>query len=103
MDIFDPLRKAMMIGLGVPEKIKEVVDDLIKKGEMSESQGAAFLKEFTEKAEKGTAELGKSINDMVKSALEKMHIPSIDEMEKLQKEVNSLSKKVKELEKKIEG
>lgn len=103
MDIFDPLKKAMMIGLGVPEKIKEVVDDLIKKGEMSESQGATFIKEFTEKAEKGTAELSKSMSEIVKATLEKMHIPSVEDMEKLQKEVKALSKKLKELEKKIEG
>lgn len=100
MDLLDPIKKMMMAGIGVPEKLKEITDDLVKKGELSESQGAKLIKEWSEKAEKGTSDITKSINETVGKALEKMNIPSMDEVEKLHKEIKSLSKKIHDLEKK---
>ena len=42
----------MLAGFGVQEKVKEFVDDLVKKGELSESQGAKLVKEWSEKVRK---------------------------------------------------
>lgn len=100
MDIFEPLKKMMMAGIGVPEKLKEITDDLVKKGELSESQGAKLIKEWSEKAEKSTADITKSIGEAVGKTLEKMNIPSMEEVEKLHKEIKTLSKKIHDLEKK---
>ena len=52
MTFFDVIRNAMLAGLGIQEMVKEFLDDLVKKGELSESQGAKLLKEWTEKAGK---------------------------------------------------
>ena len=49
MTLNEIIHKALMAGLGVPEKMKEMVDDLVKKGELSESQGAKLVKEWSER------------------------------------------------------
>jgi polyhydroxyalkanoate synthesis regulator phasin len=98
MTVFDVAKRALMAGFGVQEKVKEFIDELVKKGELSESQGAKLVKEWTEKADKSTSDLGKSISELVAKTLEKMNIPTKDDMEKLNKNIQSLSARVKKLE-----
>ena len=98
MTINEVLHKALMAGLGVPEKIGDVIDELVKKGELSESQGARLVKECSEKATKTGEEVSKSIAEVVGKALEKMNIPTRDEVEKLSRKITALSAKIKKLE-----
>ena len=92
------LRKALLAGLGAQEKAKELVDELMKKGELSQSDGAKLMKEIMEKAEKGTGELDKKIGDIVQKALEKVSLPSRKDIENLEKNVQDLSNRLKRLE-----
>lgn len=98
MTVFDVVRNAILAGFGVQEKVKEFIDELVKKGELSESQGAKLVKEWTEKADKSTSDLSKGISELVTKTLEKMNIPTKDDMEKLNKKIQSLSARVKKLE-----
>jgi polyhydroxyalkanoate synthesis regulator phasin len=98
MTIFDVVRNAILAGFGVQEKVKEFIDELVKKGELSESQGARLVKEWAEKADKSTADLSKTISDLVSKTLEKMNIPTREDIERLNKKIQSLSMRVKKLE-----
>jgi len=98
MSINELWHKTLMAGLGVPEKMKEMIDDLVKKGELSESQGAKFVKEWSEKAGKTGEDVGKSLTDLINATLEKMNIPTKEEVEKLERKVTALSARVKKLE-----
>jgi polyhydroxyalkanoate synthesis regulator phasin len=98
MTINEILHKALMAGLGVPEKMKEIIDELVKKGELSESQGAKLVKEWSDKAGKTGEDIGKNITDLINKTLEKMNIPTRDEVEKLERKVTALSARVKKLE-----
>lgn len=98
MAISDIIRSAMLAGFGVQEKVKEFIDELVKKGELSESQGAKLVKEWSEKADKNAEDLSKSLNELVQKALEKMNLPSNDEIAKLREQVNALSERTKKLE-----
>ncbi|MCL4456144.1 MAG: phasin family protein [Nitrospirae bacterium] len=98
MTIFDVVKNAMMAGFGVQEKVKEFIDELVKKGELSESQGAKLVKEWTEKADKSTSELSKSISDLVTKAIEKISIPTRDDISQLNKRIEELSERLKKLE-----
>ncbi len=98
MTVFDAVRKALLAGFGVQEKVKEFIDELVKKGELSESQGAKVVKEWTEKAGKSSEQLSKSLSELVSKTLEKMNLPSKDDIEKLNKKIQSLSARVKRLE-----
>jgi len=79
-------------------KVREFIDDLVKKGEVSESQGAKLAREWTEKAEKSTSDMNQSLADLMNKTLEKMSIPSKSDIEGLKKEIKALSTKIKKLE-----
>ena len=98
MAILDIIRNAMLAGFGVQEKVKEIIDDFVKKGELSESQGAKLVKEWSEKVDKNTEDISKSLNDLVQKALDKMSLPSKDEIAKLNEQVSGLSERIKKLE-----
>lgn len=96
--INEVFHKALMAGLGIPEKIGEVIDELVKKGELSESQGARLVKECTVKAGKAGEDLNKAVSEIVGKVLEKMNIPTRDDVEKLNRKVTALSARIKKLE-----
>lgn len=103
MTLFESIRRALMAGLGVQEKVKELVDELVKKGELSETQGAQLVKEWTDKVGKTGDNLGQGITDVINKTLEKMNIPTRDEIESLNKKVLSVSARLKKLEESAGG
>jgi polyhydroxyalkanoate synthesis regulator phasin len=98
MTVNDIMHKALMAGLGVPEKMKEVIDELVEKGELSESQGAMLVKDCSDKASKTGEDISRNISDFIGKSLEKMNVPSKDEFEKLNRKVMSLSSRIKKIE-----
>ena len=60
MSLFEIVQKALLAGLGMQEKVKEFVEELVKKGELSESQGAKIIKEWSNKAETSKEEFDKN-------------------------------------------
>ncbi|MDA8168316.1 MAG: phasin family protein [Nitrospiraceae bacterium] len=100
--ITETIRKALLAGVGIQERIRESIDDLVKKGELSQTQGAKIVKDWTEAAEKSTAEVNKTISELLEKALQKMNLPARDDVETLSKRVQSLSIRVKRLETKAE-
>ncbi len=96
--ITDIIRKTLLAGVGLQEKFSEFVDDFVKKGELSQSQGAKLIREWTDMAEKSTSEFNKSVGDVVEKALQKMNLPTRDDVETLSRKVQALSLRVKRLE-----
>lgn len=98
MTFFEVARNALLAGFGVQEKVNEFINELVKKGELSELQGAKFVKEWTEKADKSTEQFSKSLSDIITKTMEKMTLPRREDIEKLNKKIQSLSARVKKLE-----
>lgn len=98
MALFDVVRNALLAGFGVQEKVREFVDDLVKKGELSESQGAKLVREWSEKFEKNTEDLSKSLNDMIAKTLEKMNLSTKDDMQRINDKIDALSSRVSKME-----
>ncbi len=102
MSMFDILRKALLAGIGAQEKVKELVDELIKKGELSESEGAKLVKEWTEKAEKSTDTIAKTVSETVRSTIERLRLPSKEEIEKINEKIDDILRRLERLEKREE-
>jgi len=98
MALVDIIRNAMLAGFGVQEKVKEFVDELVKKGELNESQGAKLVKEWADKAEKNTEDITSSLNDLLKKTIDKMKLPAKEDVDKLTEQVSILSERIKKLE-----
>jgi len=97
--MFDLVRNILLAGLGAQEKIKESIDELVKKGELSESQGAKIIKEWTEKANKSSSELRENMSEIISRTLEKMNLPSRDDIENLEKKIENLASRISAIEK----
>jgi polyhydroxyalkanoate synthesis regulator phasin len=100
MNLFDVVRKALFAGLGAQEKVKEMVEELVKKGELNKSEASKIVKAWTEKAGKRRENLSKTLSELMSKTLEKMNLPTKDDIENLNKKIESLSKKIEGIEKK---
>lgn len=99
--LYDIVRKSLLAGLGVQEKVKELVDDLVKKGELNEREGAKLVKEFMDKAKSSRSEFDKKLSEGVAMGYEKANIATRDDLEKLTKKVQQLTLRVKKLENEV--
>lgn len=98
MTVFDLVRNAVLAGFGVQERVKDFIEDLVKRGELSESQGAKLVKEWSEKADKTTSELNEIVASIIPKTMEKMNIPSKGDIEALNEQIERLSAKIAALE-----
>ncbi|MDA8324889.1 MAG: phasin family protein [Nitrospiraceae bacterium] len=101
--ITELVRKTLLAGVGIQERFRELVDEFVKKGELSQSQGAKLIKEWTDIAEKSTSELNKSVSELVEKALQKMNLPTRDDVEAVNRKLQSLTLRVKRIEAKTES
>ncbi len=98
MTVSEILKKAMLAGLGVQEKAREFVDELVKAGELSKSEAASLVKEWASKAEESTKDIDKKIKDAIGGAFDRLNIPSKDDFEKMEKKLQGISARLRKLE-----
>jgi len=91
------LRKSVLMGLGAvmitKEKIEELVDELIKKGELTEDQRSKAIQDLLEKSKEQEKEFIDKVNAQVKKAVEKLGVPTREDIERLEKKIDELQKK----------
>lgn len=98
MTVADIIKRAMLAGLGAQEKAKEFVDELVKAGELSKSEGATLVKEWASKAEEGTKDMDHKVKDAIAGAFEKFNIPTRDDLERMEKKLQGISARLAKLE-----
>jgi polyhydroxyalkanoate synthesis regulator phasin len=98
MNVSDVIKRAMLAGLGAQEKARELVDELVKAGELSKNEAATLVKEWASKAEESTKDLDLKVKDTIAGAFEKLNIPTRDDLEKLEKKMQGISARVSKLE-----
>ena len=90
----------MFIGLGLAfmtkEKIEEFSKELVEKGKLSETEGKEFIDELQKKSEEARKKVEDQIKASVRDTLEKMNIPTRDNLLKLEEQVEELKKFLKE-------
>ena len=96
--MYDVVRKALLASLGVQEKVKDLLDDLVKKGELNEREGAKHMKEWVEKAEAQSKDVNRMFVEGVSKGYELANIATKEDLDKLAKKVQQLSLRVKKLE-----
>lgn len=102
--IEDVIKKAFYTGIGFltnPKGFKERVDDLVNNGDMTADEGKKAFSEFEKDFKTKTDELEDNIQNMVRSALDKMDIPSAEKVAALEKRIKSLEVKVGKLTKEL--
>ncbi len=98
MTVAEVIKKAMLAGLGAQEKAKEFVDELVKAGELSKSDASSLVKEWVSKAEESRKDLDVKIKDAMAAAMEKLNIPTRDDIEKMEKKLQAISSRLTKIE-----
>ena len=102
MDFF---KKSVLFGLGVfdltREKAEKIVDEMIKRGEMAQSDKAKAVKELLKGHDERMEKLKKKIDESVEKVTAKVKGKDKEELTKLQKKIDELTKVVEKLEKKL--
>lgn len=93
------LGRFLLSGLGVlvltQEKIEEFIEELTKKGEIAQRENKELLTEIIEKGEEKRKEIEGKIREKVKKVLSQMNVATKDDIQKLEKRIQTLEKKRK--------
>ncbi len=94
--MFDLFKKAVLMGLGAvtitKEKVEQIVDELIKKGELTEGERSKAIRDLLTKAQEQEKAINEKVNTIVKNAIEKLDLPSRKDIERLEEKIDALKK-----------
>ena len=89
----------MLLGIGLAsltrEKIESTVDDLIKRGEISEKEGKNLVEELKTRSEETRSEMVKRAEKIVSDALDKVNIPRMEDLNDLRQRIEKLEHSAK--------
>ena len=96
------LKDLVNLGLGAlvmtREKAEDVVNELVKKGEVGQDEGKKLVDDLIKKGEEGKKEIEAAIEKTVKHVIEKVDIPTRQEVNNLKSEIEQLREKLKKEE-----
>lgn len=94
--MFDFIKKTMLVGAGLAamtrEKIEGMVDELVKKGELSEKEGKEMVDELVKKSKSVKKDLEKKVEKIVADTVKKLNIPTRDELTELKEKIERMEK-----------
>ncbi|MCK5213941.1 MAG: phasin family protein [Candidatus Omnitrophica bacterium] len=96
------VKSLLNLGLGAlimtKEKAEEVVNELVKKGEVGQEEGKELINELIEKGAKSKKEIEDQIEEKVKGVVEKLDLSTKKDMEELKSEIEELKKQLNKKE-----
>lgn len=96
--MIDFARKTYLAGLGLAsltgDKIEEIVEELVKKGEVAEKDRKKLVEELVAKGREQREQLSTSVRESVQKVIYELKIPRREQYEELLRRVNELEKKV---------
>lgn len=75
------------------EKAEKIVEELVKKGEVTKKDKPEFVKNLVEKGKEGRAEIEKLVEKSMTNVLNKLNIPTKSDIDALMKKIDRLGKK----------
>ena len=99
--MIESLKKLGLLGIGAvaitEEKIREVVNELVEKGEMSVDEGKTLVHELLTEKKKQVQDFEEKISGDVQNAISKSNIASKDDVSRLEDKITELEKTVQKL------
>jgi len=97
--MFDLLKKATLMGIGITsmtkDKIEALAKEIIEEGKLSEEEGKKLVEGLLKQSDEARKDFESRGEKLVKSTLEKLDIPSRAEMAKLQTRIKKLETRIK--------
>jgi polyhydroxyalkanoate synthesis regulator phasin len=98
--MWDLLRKTFALGLGAAaitgDKVREIVDEAVSRGEMSKDDGRKFIDEATKRGEEERQNMQNWIRDQVNKVLRDAGCAEVSRVEALEKRVSELELRLTE-------
>lgn len=89
--MIDLLKKGLALGLGFAivskEQIEKVVDELVKKGEVSVTESKDLINDLVQKGEEQQQEINTKIQDQLQKLLEELKVPTQADILRLEKRI----------------
>ncbi len=98
--LFQAVRKVVLAYIGAvgmaQDEVEDLVNRLVKRGEIAEKDARKLLREVTEKRSKRAE---KTMDKQMEKLLDRMNVPSKADIEALSEKISVLTAKVEELKK----
>ena len=102
--MLDVMKKILEAGLGAivvsQEKLKEITDELVLKGNLSKKEGNDFLKELVETVYKSQEKLKLLVDDRVRKAIKEVGFASKEDIKVLEGKIAKLEAQLSNKKKK---
>ncbi len=90
----DYMKKMILLGYGIAaltrEKAEQLAEELVKKGEISEEDSKAFVKDVLKRSETQRNELEKKIEEEVNKAAGRLNLATKDDIARLEKKIDAM-------------
>jgi polyhydroxyalkanoate synthesis regulator phasin len=94
--MYDFIKKGVLLGMGLAsmtlEKFESTVEELIRKGELSEKEGKDLVEELKGKSEEVRSDMTKRVEKIVADTLSRLDVPRKAELDELRERVATLEK-----------
>jgi polyhydroxyalkanoate synthesis regulator phasin len=99
--MFETVKKMLYFGLGAAalsaDKVRQLIDDLVSKGEMTAEEGKKLYEEMTCRAEEERRNLNERIRTQIRDMLKEVGVADRAQIALLESRVETLERKVDEL------
>ena len=99
--MLETVRKVMLIGLGAAvmsrDKIQQVMNDLVARGDVTKEEGKKLLDEFTSRAEEAGKNLNERIRTQIRRTLKDLGIADRNRIAALEARIAELERRLDEV------
>jgi poly(hydroxyalkanoate) granule-associated protein len=94
--MFETLDKMFLAGLGAismtQDRAEKIFDEFVSRGKAEKDSKAGFIKTLMDAADKNRAELEKVIAKQMKETMERLDLPTREDIKRLEKKIDKLAK-----------
>lgn len=101
MALQDIFKNMIFACLGMQEVLKDFLNDLVKRGKMSESEAAKIVNEFISKSEEAKERFKENFKEMIEKAIQGMNLATRQDLENLKSTINEMNLRISKIEEKL--
>ena len=99
--MFEVIKKTLEVGLGAvtmtQEKLKEITDELVVRGNLTEKEGGDILKELLKTAEDSRRKLKETVDEQVHKVISELGLATSADIKALEGKIEALEKKLEKM------
>ena len=98
----DTLRKGMALGLGLAatskEQAEKMVDELVKKGELTKQESSEFIQDLSKKGEESQKAIDEKVQNKFNQLFSELNVATKDDVSALERRIQQLEDQLNKTE-----